>query len=87
MRVKKQILFTIKGKKFSSLDETNLILQDLKFHAEWIHPSLRNQCQVTADESEWMDSIAKEREFEKIKNMAESGKPLTRKQIRILYDF
>ena len=39
MRVKKQILFTIKGKKFSSLDETNLILQDLKFHAEWIHPS------------------------------------------------
>ena len=77
---KKQVLFTIKGKKFSSLDETNLILQDLKFHAEWIHPSLRKECEVTDEESEWMDAIARERHFQKAIDRAQAGKTLTKKK-------
>ena len=82
MRVKKKILFTINGKKFSSLDETNLILQD----AEWIHPDLKNACQVTDKEFEWMDAIARERDFQKAVDRAQAGKTLTKKQIKLIND-
>ena len=87
MRVseKTKVLYTIKRKKFHSLD--GIPLHELKNHAEWIHPDLRAKCGLTFDDIDWMDAIAREREFEKIKDLLEAGKTLTKKQIRILYDF
>ena len=87
MRVseKTKVLYTIKGKKFRSLD--GIPLHELKNHAEWIHPNLRAKCGLTFDDIDWMDAIAREREFEKIKDLLEDGKPVTEKQLKFFFEW
>ena len=82
---KKKVLYTIQGKQFYSLD--GIPLQDLKNHAEWIHPDLRASRNLSPEDIDWMDAIAREREFQRICDKATSFKPLTEREVKILYGF
>ena len=78
---KKKVLYTIKGKKFYSLD--GMPLPELKKHAEWIHPDLHEFCNLSENDKIFMKGIAGERQFQNLVDKLSDFKPLTKKEKKL----